>query len=369
MRITFIGQQIEAAGTELQFLALARELAANGHDVRVLSFKNPGPNTASAVEAFTQAGGRLEVLANESDSVQGLRFTWRLRRILTSNEPDVVHAMSSRAMVAVAILRHCPGWPATVMSRRSLVSDRDDRWLKRLLRIWAIRSGDLIIANSEQVAVVSSRFEGVPARRYAVIPNILGDEAFAEVAAAIDRANPSLISVANLREPKNHLGLLEAIAVLQSSGHEVDLILVGDGELRAEIECRSKQLAIRVRLVGAVADPRPYLAGSDIFVQASSSEGMSNSLLEAMAAGLAVVATDVGGTREALNGAGSLVDPNDMSALAAAIKKLLDDPDLRRAMGEAARARARHFTAEKSLSRHIAAYRLAIQNRSSRELD
>jgi glycosyltransferase involved in cell wall biosynthesis len=123
----------------------------------------------------------------------------------------------------------------------------------------------------------------------------------------------------------------------------VHTVVVGDGPERAQLEALAGQLGLadRVHLAGHQQDVRPWLAALDVLVLSSDWEGMPNALLEAMAAGLPIVATAVGGVPEVVvDGAtGLLVPPGDPSALAEAITRLLRDPDLRRTMGQAGRAR------------------------------
>ena len=118
------------------------------------------------------------------------------------------------------------------------------------------------------------------------------------------------------------------------------LVLAGDGDQRPALEQQTAWLGIDVRFLGAEAEVGPLLARADVVVLPSLHEGMSNAVMEAMAAGRPIVATDVGGTAELLDGRGILVPPGDPLALADAIERLLTDPAFASRLG----GRARHWS-------------------------
>jgi glycosyltransferase involved in cell wall biosynthesis len=140
----------------------------------------------------------------------------------------------------------------------------------------------------------------------------------------------------------------------------VRLAIAGDGVERPLVEARVRELGLEnvIRLLGATRGPDAVLAGSDAFVNPAYAEAFPYTVIEAMSAGLPVVATDVGGTREALEGgAGILVPPKDPVALALALRELLADPDRMAAMGRlAAEAHAARFTTERMVAGTMAVY-------------
>jgi glycosyltransferase involved in cell wall biosynthesis len=154
---------------------------------------------------------------------------------------------------------------------------------------------------------------------------------------------PVVGAVGRLVPVKDHVGLVEATALLGRDGLRPIVAIAGDGPLRADIETRAAALGVQgqVRLLGHRQDIDTVFTALDVFVLPSRSEGLSNTILEAMAAGLPVVATHVGGADEmVVDGAtGLLVPPASPQALAAALRRLLLDPALRTTMGHAGRAR------------------------------
>jgi glycosyltransferase involved in cell wall biosynthesis len=178
------------------------------------------------------------------------------------------------------------------------------------------------------------------------------------------RAQPGLspvriCSVARFEAPKAHRTLIEALARLRTSPWE--LHLVGDGPREPEIRglVRSLCLEDRVRFHGYLADPAPLLARSQLFVLSSRSEALPRSILEALRAGLPVVASRVGGVPEAVDDgvSGLLVPPSDAAALAGALERLAGDAALRQSMGASARsAFERRFRLEFAVGRTAAVY-------------
>jgi len=151
---------------------------------------------------------------------------------------------------------------------------------------------------------------------------------------------------------KNHAILLQAAEILISRGMPVRVLLVGSGPELAKLKesvAASPRLSGRVVFAGADSDVPALLNAMDVFVLPSLSEGMSNTLLEAMASSLPVVATRVGGNPELVEEerSGWLFEPGDVMALAAILERIGRDSNLREGLGQAARRRAvQHFSLE-----------------------
>jgi glycosyltransferase involved in cell wall biosynthesis len=185
--------------------------------------------------------------------------------------------------------------------------------------------------------------EGIPPGRIAVLGNGVDVDRFV---AAPPRFNGEVRigAVANLRPVKSLEALIRSAAELLGRYPNLRFEIAGEGEQRAELEQLIGELNIgnRFDLVGAVADVPAFLASLDVAVLCSQSEGMSNAVLEYMAAGRAIVATRVGANAQLIRGGedGLLIEPGDATALTAAIEQLLRDPGAARRMGESARRRA-----------------------------
>jgi glycosyltransferase involved in cell wall biosynthesis len=144
------------------------------------------------------------------------------------------------------------------------------------------------------------------------------------------------------------------------------LLLIGDGPERTGLQRMADRLEIDARFLGARTDVSRFLARADVVVLPSLSEGSSNAVMEAMAAGRAVVATSVGGTPELLEGRGVLVPPADPAALAEGIHQLLSDPDAAADLARTAREWAMvNLTADVMVDRYVALYRQLLARRST----
>jgi glycosyltransferase involved in cell wall biosynthesis len=284
-----------------------------------------------------------------------------LVRLFRRVRPDVLHASSSKAGVLgrlAAVLSGVPvriftvhGWAFAAASGGS---SKFYGWADRLMR--PLTTVTICVSENERAAGIAARTCD-PARTV-VIHNAV--DVTGAPQARGDGAPPKLISVGRLKAPKDPVTLLRALAALPTE--DFDALIVGDGPDRPAVEELTAQLGLagRVRLEGERRDVAELLAASDVFVLSSWSEGLPVSVLEAMAAGLPVVASDVGGVSElVLDGeTGILVRPGDPDRLAEALGGLLSDPDRRRLLGEAGRARAeRLFDLGRFRQAHLELYR------------
>jgi glycosyltransferase involved in cell wall biosynthesis len=232
------------------------------------------------------------------------------------------------------------------------------------------RGVDHITAVSEQVRDALVRVEGFPAGRIEVLPNGIDPAPFTGLpreegafarAWGIPEGAPLVGTIARLNPIKNQALLIDAFREVRAAVPEAHLVIVGDGELKDDLAERATAdgMADAVHLVGQHDDVRPWLGRMDLFALSSLSEGMPMTLLEAMAAGVPIVSTDVGGIRgmvapgtEAL-----LVPSGDRAALAHALSGLLKDPDRRHALAAAARTRLeREFTLDAVGGRYLEIY-------------
>ena len=211
--------------------------------------------------------------------------------------------------------------------------------------------------------------EGFPPRRTRVVHN--GIEALAPPTAAATTSARRQLGIADDRfvvgtvarlDPVKDLGtVIEAVRLLRRQRPAAMLVIVGDGPEREQLQaaCRDAQLEPHVRFTGSRDDVRELLPGFDVFVNTSLTEGISLTILEAMAAARPVVATRVGGTPEILHGnAGLLVAPGAPAAVAESLAMLAATPARAAALGAAARRRLeQRFTIDRMASEYDAAYR------------
>lgn len=269
--------------------------------------------------------------------------------------PDVVHTNSSKA----SILGRVAAWVARVPVRLFTVNGWAFNahagaeatiftWAHRLVR--PITTAVVCVSETERAQGIE-RGTCTPAQAV-VIHN--GVETAGVRQAALEGDPPLVLSVTRLKDPKDGVTLARALRLLEPGSYRA--AIVGDGPDRPEVEA---ELGGAGELLGEREDVPDLLAGADVFVLSSRSEGLPLSILEAMAAGLPVVASAVGGIPELVvdGETGFLVPPGDPRALADALGRLLAAVELRRAFGRAGRARVeRAFSVAAARQAHVELY-------------
>jgi glycosyltransferase involved in cell wall biosynthesis len=211
------------------------------------------------------------------------------------------------------------------------------------------RDGTIVLSKSEKG--IAARWLGIPAERLAAIPHGLleqqpplpRDAALRELMLPADE-RLTIGVIANFYRTKGLDVLLAALARPELSGVPFRLAVIGDGPERPMLEAMIGRLDMPrrsdIRLLGGRPDAARCLAAFDLFVLPSRKEGLPFVLLEALAAGLPIIATDVGAVRETLAEAGIIVPPGDPARLAEAIRRVLTDQKLRASLVEKSRSRA-----------------------------
>jgi glycosyltransferase involved in cell wall biosynthesis len=304
-----------------------------------------GPPWGERLRNSTQQAARRFLLPGLS--ALGLLFLlWRRR-------PHIVHFILPAAYIVGGLCSLLAPPAARIMSRRSLDVYQHGHPVLTHIEHFLHPQMDAVLGNSRAV-VEQLKAEGVAPQRLGLLYN--GIDAAALTAASASRAETRatlgigeealvLILVANLIPYKGHADLLAALATV---GDDLPtgwrLICVGrDDGIGKELEARARDLGIaeHIRWLGPRADVPALLAAADIGLSTSHQEGFSNSVLEGMSLGLAMIVTRVGGNPEAVEDgvSGIVVPPHDPPALATAIHDLAGDPARRQALGEAARQR------------------------------
>jgi glycosyltransferase involved in cell wall biosynthesis len=325
----------DAGGTERQMVELIARLDPSRFARHVVCFRREGP-WLGRVEATADSVTRFELNSFRSASTPKsmLRFAAWCRR----HGIAVVQACDFYANVfalpAAAIARV----PVRVGSRRDILLPVRSEGQHRLQRL-AYRFAHHVVANSRAAGAQLMR-EGVPESRIAVVSNGIDLTRF--------QVRPSrgprrvVTTVANLRAEKGHEVLLDAARLVLARHPDVEFRLAGDGPMRPLREQQARDLGIepRVRFLGHAEDIPALLGASDIFVLPSRTEAFPNGLIEAMAAGLPCVASNVGGIPELVQHErnGLLVPPADPALLADAIMRLIEDEGRAAAYGAAGRA-------------------------------
>ncbi|MHB8418169.1 MAG: glycosyltransferase [Myxococcales bacterium] len=327
MRLLLLTTERGFRGGEVQLVLCAAELAARGHELHLA-----GPPGAELWARLTGSMVRHELRARNDLDLLAAR---RLRGLIARVRPDLVHAFTPRAQ-AIARLASRRGVPL-VASR--LVGVPAGKGLGGRLKYRGI-AGYAAVSRDAAAALTGA---GVLEACVRIVPSAVGP-AFRPRAAA-PSATAVVGCVAALVPGKGQAELLRAAASLASSLPGLELRLIGAGPERARLEglAASLGLAGRVRFPGQLGSPEAVaaaLAELDVFALASEGEGLPTAILEAMAVGVPVAATAVGGVPEIVRDgkSGLLVPPRNGAALAAALAELLSRPELRARLAAGGRA-------------------------------
>jgi glycosyltransferase involved in cell wall biosynthesis len=348
--VVYCIDNMQLGGTELNAVRTAERLDKRRFSMSVVCLRDDGPLRAR----YAAAG--IPVYPFPMGSLWGptaMRQGFRLIRLLRAEQIEVVHSHDAYTSVYATMWARLAGVRGVIASRRSWHSPHLEGRILKASR-FAYRFAHRVVGNSPSVARLVETEGGVPSSRIVTIPNFLDPQAFDPIP---DEERVRLLHeigvpadafvvgiVARLTPVKDHSTLLRAVALLRERIPEIQLVLVGDGPERARLvrEVSSQGLTSLVHFAGERSQSPNLHALFDVSVLCSISEAFPNSILEAMAVSRPVVATDVGGTSDAIQEGrtGLLVPPGDSMRLADAIARLYGDPALRGKLGAAARRSA-----------------------------
>jgi glycosyltransferase involved in cell wall biosynthesis len=373
IRVLRVIARLNVGGPALHVAYLSNELDARGYETRLVAGRvGPGEGSMEYVAEERGIDVRfVDALQREIEPFADLRAAFRLRRMIRQWRPDVLHTHTAKAGAVgrVAAILSGSARPQVVVHTfhghvlRGYFGRVKAMMFRRLETILA-RSTDALIAVSSEVRDDLVRLGVASADRITVIRLGLDLDARlqvtggggADVRARLD-IDPTTFVVGwfgRMTEIKRVDRLLGAFAQLRSLGVDSHLLLVGDGPLREELQELVERLGVarEVHFVGFQDDIGSYLQAADAVALSSANEGTPVTLIEASAAGLPVVATDVGGVRDVvLDGVtGYLAPEGDEATIAERLRDLARDPGLRRRMGAAGE---RHVRATYSVPRLV----------------
>ncbi len=353
LRVAHVALQLDTGGMERLLVEFARH-----HDRRL-------------VEPIVVALGERGAVADEIEACgvrvvtlgmrPGLRpaAIWRIARWLRNDGIDLVHTHNTKPLLYAGPAAQWAGVRAVIHTRHGQRFAAKGR--QTMLFRLASRCADRMVCVSADGADLCLR-EGIDASALSVVRNGVDCDRFE--ARGGDPAGP-LLFVGRLSPEKDIPTLIEAMAILRRDDPRVSLLIAGGGACAEEIAAlvRVRGLADRVQLLGPVSDVAALHRRARCFVLPSRTEGMPLTVIEAMASGLPVVATRVGGTPEVVEEGvtGILVPPGNAPELAAALRRMAADPERSRTMGLAGAQRARErFDARVMVRAYEQLYRAAL---------
>jgi len=301
-------------------------------------------------EEFRHLGTRVEDFSRRQNGSGN--FATRIREYVVANQISIVHSHSARTVLAAAAALVGLHQTIHVATEHHLYTPGDRRWglIYTLLDRFSLYLPDRVIAVSQKMYHQIVALPGLSARRVTVIQNGVDCEAFY----VPDQRDPcrSEFGLAPESQVVGYTGqivkvkrldlLLQGFSLVLARHPQARLMIVGKGWLRPKLEAFAASLGISHAVIwtGFRQDIPRLLAAMDIYVQPSVNEGLSFSILEAMAAGKPVIVTDVGGAQEVVKDrrTGILIPPGSASAIGTAIVDLLDRPEGRSTLAQAGRS-------------------------------
>lgn len=344
MNISHFVENLNRGGLERAVIDLVRAQVALGHRCQVICLFERGSLADELAE--------LDVPVHACGKRRGfdLSALKRARRRLREHATGILHTHNATAHYHAVLAALGLPIRRTINTRHGMgaleVGSRRE-WLYRR----SLARTDAVVTVCETARRELLRLGAVPESKLVAIPNGIRIERYAAAdestrgrlrdSLGLPAQTRVIGTVGRLAPAKDHLGLITAFAELSGRVPDCALVIVGDGELRGELEARIRAAALqdRVFLLGDRNDVGDLLRGFDLFAMSSRTEGYSIALLEASAAALPIVATDVGGNAEIVRDGvnGRLVPAGDSLRMMTALQELVEDPALRAVLGQAGR--------------------------------
>lgn len=348
LKVCLVAGTLGQGGAERQLYYILRALVELGAVPRVLCLTR-GEFWEDRIKAL----GVPIIWVGQSQS--RFRRLWRIISELRRNRPDVLQSQHFYTNIYVGVAARLLGIPDIGALRSDCISEVAAN--SRVLGLLSLRLPRTVAANS-QTAIANAAAFGKPSTSLRLLPNVV-DTARFKVRELPASDSIRLLTVGRLVPVKRFDRFLRVFAMVrEQAGVPVHATIVGDGPLRSDLEALATQLGLNhdcLVFYGAAAMMLPHYQAAHIFVLTSDLEGTPNVVLEAMAMGLPVVATRVGGMPDLLPDAtaGSLFDPSDENGLAKAILALIRQPALREAHAAKARSIVEQQYATRHLGRHL----------------
>jgi glycosyltransferase involved in cell wall biosynthesis len=368
LRVLVVCPRLDIGGTEMHLARVVPKLRRRGLDISIFVLERGGELEDRLVREGVPVSGPAR---QTGGLLQKARIVVLLRRKLLRLQPDIIHCFLPEPYFIGSVASAGIGDLIRIMSRRSLsvyqknhpILARLEKWLHRFTKVLLGNSAAVVeelVAECNDRSKVELIYNGID------IASAVSPEQRIELRQELGIPTDAFVLVvcANFISYKGHSDLFDAIGTIKATlTGSWRLLLIGhDFGIGAALRLRAASLGIANNIVWVegCSDAQTLLAAADIAVVPSHQEGFSNSLIEAMAHGLPVVATQVGGNIDAIvdSESGLLVAAQDRSAMASAISRLYRDVVLRQRLGAAARARAnKNFSLDRCVQNYLSLYK------------
>lgn len=343
-----------AGGVRAHIRQVSQLLAKDGHQVLLAGPSNVISPADGAVSGACPRTYQIDIGARPSGA--DLKALRQLKQLAATVE--VIHAHGLRAgALAVLAAKRLPAAkrPRVVVTLHNLpVGSAPTRLVGKALHLVVVKGADYVLTVSPDLLKKAKQL-GLKAGEIAVVPAPARgcvDCAGTASSAASSKAAPRVLTIARLAPQKGLDLLLEAATLIKQRGIDFTWLVAGDGPLKAQLNQQIDDTALPVKLLGRREDIGALLSQADVVVQTSYWEGQPLTLREAMQAGRAIVATDVGGSAYTLAGCGQLVEPQ-AGPLADAVVAVISDPKRRETLEAASRAAVAKIPGETQLREQL----------------
>lgn len=375
LHILFLITHSEHGGAQAYVLDLARELKAKGHQVTIAAGMDPHGWLFDRAQKYGISTVFLQHARQAVSLSHDLISLFEIKKLIRTLRPDVIHLNSSKiGFIGSLAARLARTRSRIIYTAHGFVFHEPGTfrsWYGKFLERVSSRWKDAIICVSEfdrQAAlkerIIPRHTDHLTTIHHGINANQLSFLSREEARRVLQLPSEAFIigTVANLYPTKGLHILIEATRLLMADGHAHHLhcVIIGEGPEHSLLETTAHHLSLDsvVHLLGAHHDASRYLKAFDLFVLSSLKEGFPYVLLEALAAGLPIIATRVGGIPEIIEHEknGILVDPGDAQQLANAISRLINDQPLHKSLAHAALQQSTRFARERMLNETFATY-------------
>lgn len=358
VKILYVITQGEMGGAQRYVFDLANFLDKDRYEILVAAGpeKKDLPDRLAGINVATAV---IPSLVRNISPISDIRAIFELKRLYQTCQPDIIHLNSSKAGVLGSLAARLAGMTKVIFTAHGFAFLEPRSILTRGIYYWAERLASKfrgkIITVSDYDRQQAIKANIAPTEKLVTIHNGIEADKSAgydnSVARPFIGQSIDVGTIANLYKTKGLEYLVDAAKLALKDFPQVRFVVIGEGTERANLESRISNLGLEdnFKLVGEKPNAARYLSQFNIFILPSIKEGFPYTLLEAMAAGLPIVATRVGGIPEAMidQKTGILVEPKNPPALANAIADLLRHPEKAKALGAAAREQVKKFSLER----------------------
>ena len=341
-------------GAEKMCADLSIELTRLGNEVIVISLYNEHTDISRQLEK-----NNVKVYYLNKKTGFDIKCIFQLRKIITEFNPDVIHThlYSLKYAFLASVGKSIP----VIRTIHNIAEKELGKSDKKVSSVLFKMRYAIPVAISTRIKKTIVDSYNLPSNSIPVVQNGIPLNQFEEKKEYNLHIPCKIVHVGRFQEQKNHICIIESARELIN--YNVKFLLIGDGELKETIEKKAQEYHIddKIEFVGQTTDVNSYLKESDIFILPSKWEGLPISIIEAMAVGLPIIASDVGGVSDLIqsNQNGLLIKPQS-NQLIEAIKKLLGNDSIRKKYGENAKRTSLLFSVEKMAMRYLSLYKRTL---------